>query len=86
MSVTADDRNAVLDPAQQHHRLPYSPITGGYLQGTVIIPNLVHCGVGENLDALLSAPISGPDKNNLLRMCQENSVTGQKPFINCKAP
>lgn len=62
----------------------YNPITGGYLQGPVDIPQLSHCGVGENLDALLSAPVSGP--GNLLRMCQENSVTGQKPFINCVAP
>ncbi len=62
----------------------YNPITGGYLQGDVAIPRMAHCGVGEDLDALLSAPVSGPD--NLLRMCQENSVTGQKPFTNCVAP
>ena len=62
----------------------YNPITGGYLQGDVDIPAMSDCGVGENLNALLSAPVSGP--NNLLRMCQENSVTGQKPFVNCVAP
>ncbi|HEV3355400.1 MAG TPA: DUF6801 domain-containing protein [Pseudonocardiaceae bacterium] len=63
---------------------PYNPITGGYLQGPVNIPTMSDCGVGENLNALLSAPVTGP--NNLLRMCQENSVTGQKPFVNCVAP
>lgn len=43
--------------------VPYSGYTldlGGPLTGTVTIGRFTHCGVGENLDPLLSASISGP--------------------------
>jgi hypothetical protein len=38
----------------------YTLATGGPLSGTVTIPKLVNCGVGENLDPLFDASISGP--------------------------
>lgn len=43
--------------------VPYSGYTlnlGGPLTGSVTIPEFKHCGVGENLDPLLDAGISGP--------------------------
>ena len=47
---------------------PYDGIRGGYLQGKLDIPQFTDCGVDENLDTLLSAPVSGP--GNLSRVCQ----------------
>jgi len=47
---------------------PYSGVTGGYMQGNVTVPPFEHCGVDDNLDTLLSAPVAGPD--NLTRICQ----------------
>jgi hypothetical protein len=46
----------------------YAAAGGGYMQGTVDIPPFTDCGVGDNLDTLLSAPVAGP--NNLTRVCQ----------------
>ncbi|MFE2731082.1 hypothetical protein [Streptomyces sp. NPDC059349] len=39
----------------------YTLTTGGPLTTTLTIPAFSGCGVGEDLDALLSASISGPD-------------------------
>lgn len=44
----------------------YTVVGGGPLTGTVTIPNFTHCGVGENLDPLLSASISGPANFQLM--------------------
>lgn len=38
----------------------YTVSTGGPLTGTVTIPRFSGCGVGENLDPLFSASVSGP--------------------------
>lgn len=55
---------------------PYSGVSGGYMQtlndNEVIIPPFDGCGVGDNLDNLLSAPVAGPD--NLLRVCQGTTI------------
>jgi Family of unknown function (DUF6801) len=44
----------------------YTIDLGGPLAGDVTIPNFTHCGVGENLDPLLSATISGPANFQLM--------------------
>ncbi len=45
---------------------PYIVTTGGPLQGIVTIPPFHHCGVGEDLDPIFNAAISGPRNFNLL--------------------
>ena len=48
---------------------PYSGYTlsmGGPLTGRVTVPAFEHCGVGENLDPLLTASISGPGNFQLI--------------------
>jgi hypothetical protein len=58
--------------ANNNEIYPYNGVSGGYLQGSVDIPRFQHCGVGENLDSLLSAPVAGP--GNLIRACQGTTV------------
>ena len=55
---------------------PYSIQFGGPLTATVTIPPFKHCGVGENLDALFNAAISGPQNFNLLTQGELCSVIG----------
>jgi hypothetical protein len=45
---------------------PYNVVTGGPLTGMVNIPPFHNCGVGENLDPIFNAAISGPQNFNLL--------------------
>jgi hypothetical protein len=45
---------------------PYVVTTGGPLTGLVNIPKFSHCGVGEDLDPIFNAAISGPQNFNLL--------------------
>ncbi len=45
---------------------PYSVEGGGPLTGLVTIPKFSNCGVGENLDPIFNAAISGPQNFNLL--------------------
>lgn len=45
---------------------PYIVTTGGPLTGMVNIPKFSNCGVGENLDPIFNAAISGPRNFNLL--------------------
>ena len=45
---------------------PYSVVTGGPLTGMVDIPKFSNCGVGENLDPIFNAAISGSRNFNLL--------------------
>jgi hypothetical protein len=47
---------------------PYEFSTGGPLTGTVTIPAFSNCGVGENLDPVFNAAISGP--GNFTRLTQ----------------
>jgi hypothetical protein len=44
----------------------YTVIGGGPLTGSVTIPTFTHCGVGENIDPLLNASISGPANFQLI--------------------
>jgi len=55
---------------------PYSIQFGGPLTGTVTIPPFKHCGVGENLDPIFNAAISGPQNFNLLTQGELCSVIG----------
>jgi hypothetical protein len=45
---------------------PYNVVTGGPLTGMVNIPKFSNCGVGEDLDPIFNAAISGPMNFNLL--------------------
>lgn len=45
---------------------PYNVVTGGPLSGMVDIPKFSNCGVGENLDPIFNAAISGSRNFNLL--------------------
>jgi hypothetical protein len=45
---------------------PYNVVTGGPLDGMVDIPKFSNCGVGENLDPIFNAAISGSRNFNLL--------------------
>jgi hypothetical protein len=55
---------------------PYSIQFGGPLTGSVTIPPFKNCGVGENLDPLFNAAISGPQNFNLLTQGELCSVIG----------
>jgi hypothetical protein len=48
--------------------VPYLVDRGGRLEGKVDIPPFVGCGVGDNLDALFTAAVSG--KGNFIRIIQ----------------
>ena len=71
-------------------KYPYNGLTGGYMQGAIDIPEFTGCGVDDNLNTLLSAPVTGP--NNLTRICQGTAdvvlppVQPTEPVNNCKAP
>jgi hypothetical protein len=45
---------------------PYSVTGGGPVTGTIDIPPFTSCGVGEDLNPLFTASISGPDNDSLL--------------------
>ncbi|MBO0883582.1 MAG: hypothetical protein J2P17_25260, partial [Mycobacterium sp.] len=47
---------------------PYLVDSGGMLTGLITIPPFTGCGVGEDLDPLLTATLSGPD--NFVRVLQ----------------
>jgi hypothetical protein len=47
---------------------PYLVDAGGQLTGNITIPPFIGCGVGEDLDPLLTATLSGPD--NFVRVLQ----------------
>jgi hypothetical protein len=55
---------------------PYSVQFGGPLTGAVTIPPFKNCGVGENLDPIFNAAISGPQNFNLLTQGELCSVIG----------
>jgi Family of unknown function (DUF6801) len=47
---------------------PYSLDFGGVLKGTITVPPFTGCGVGENLDPIFSASVSGP--GNFVQLTQ----------------
>jgi hypothetical protein len=61
----------------------YTVAGGGPLTGSVTIPKFTHCGVGENLDPLLTASISGPANFQLIT--QGKLCTPKQPTVppNC---
>ncbi|MGH3376306.1 MAG: DUF6801 domain-containing protein [Actinoallomurus sp.] len=61
----------------------YTVNTGGPLTGMVTIPPFSGCGVGEDLNPLLTASISGPD--NFIKLTQGVPCTRppDQPPINC---
>jgi hypothetical protein len=60
---------------------PYTIQSGGPLTGTITIPPFKGCGVGENLDPLFTASISGP--GNFVILTQGNLCTLQTPPFGC---
>lgn len=62
---------------------PYTLDSGGILSGTIDIPPFSGCGVGENLDSLFTATVSGPGNYVQLTqgsLCQEWPLPSQLPF------
>ena len=63
----------------------YTLAGGGPLTGTVTIPPFEHCGVGENLDPLFTASISGPANFQLITqgvLCTpQQGATGCPPVV-----
>jgi hypothetical protein len=55
---------------------PYNLQFGGPLTGVVTIPRFQNCGVGENLDPIFNAAISGPQNFNLLTQGELCSTIG----------
>jgi hypothetical protein len=47
---------------------PYQLQTGGVLNGTITVPPFTGCGVGENLDSIFDASVSGP--GNFVQLTQ----------------
>jgi hypothetical protein len=60
----------------------YSLDSGGVLNGTITVPPFTGCGVGENLDPIFNATVSGP--GNFVQLTQGNlcinwNTTGNSP-------
>ena len=60
----------------------YSLDGGGVLNGTITVPSFTGCGVGENLDPIFNATVSGP--GNFVQLTQGNlciswNVSGNLP-------
>jgi hypothetical protein len=63
---------------------PYQPLVGGPLQGVLTIPPFTGCGVTENLDPLLTAPLSGA--GDLIRIIQGTPCSSFIPSCVPKPP
>jgi hypothetical protein len=66
---------------------PYSLQSGGVVSGTITVPSFTGCGVGENLDPIFNASVSGP--GNYVQLTQGNlcvawNISGTIPS-NCPA-
>ena len=66
----------------------YDVTKGGVLSGNITIPPFTGCGVGENLDPLLTASISGP--GNFVQLTQGPTCARFLPTglvnANCRIP
>lgn len=66
----------------------YSVLTGGVLSGFVTVPSFTGCGIGENLDPLLNASVSG--SGNFVKMTQGPTCAKALPAGpvngNCRIP
>jgi hypothetical protein len=63
---------------------PYQPLIGGPLEGVLTIPPFAGCGVTENLDPLLTAPLSGA--GDLIRIIQGTPCSSFIPSCVPKPP
>lgn len=65
---------------------PYSLNDGGVLTGTIKVPPFTGCGVGENIDPIFNATVSGP--GNIVKLTQAGLCTdwGAFPPFGCPAP
>jgi hypothetical protein len=63
---------------------PYVVTTGGPITGLVNVPPFSGCGVGENLDPIFNAAISGPRNFNLLTQGPVCFLTGDTSGCNPK--
>jgi hypothetical protein len=63
---------------------PYQPLVGGPLQGVLTIPPFTGCGVTENLDPLLTAPLAGA--GDLIRIIQGTPCSSFIPSCVPKPP
>jgi hypothetical protein len=63
---------------------PYIVTTGGPIAGFVNVPPFNSCGVGENLDPIFNAAISGPQNFNLLTQGPVCFLTGDTSGCNPK--
>lgn len=72
-----------MDVTLHGHSPDYTVNTGGPLTGFVTIPPFAGCGVGEDLDPLFTASISGPD--NFIKLIQGVPCTRppDSPPLNC---
>ena len=62
---------------------PYELQLGGVIAGTATIPPFTGCGVGENLDQIFTASVSGP--GNYTQLTQGNLCTPPPNLYNCPA-
>ena len=65
---------------------PYSLGDGGVLSGTVNVPPFTGCGVGENLNPIFNATVSGPGNVAQLTqgtLCVDWPVAGNFPTAGC---
>ena len=65
---------------------PYSLGSGGVLSGTVNVPPFTGCGVGENLNPIFNATVSGPGNIAQLTqgtLCVDWPVAGNFPTAGC---
>ena len=60
---------------------PYTLQLGGQLTGTINIPPFSGCGVGENLNPIFDATVSGP--GNFVKLTQGNLCTPGPPPFGC---
>lgn len=82
LDVGSDCRTVRPFPLVLTGKPPYSLNTGGVLSGTITVPSFTGCGVGENLDPIFNATVSGP--GNLVQLTQGTlcfawNVTGTFP-------
>jgi hypothetical protein len=52
---------------------PYTLNTGGVITGTINVPPFTGCGVGENIDPIFNATVSGP--GNIVKLTQGSLCT-----------
>jgi hypothetical protein len=87
LDVGTDCRTVKPFPLVLTGKPPYSLQSGGVVSGTITVPSFTGCGVGENLDPIFNASVSGP--GNYVQLTQGNlcvawNISGTIP-ANCPA-